>query len=173
MPISSVDINLLQAGEILKSNGTEGEVLISLSRIGLEDFDTNEPVFINFDGLPVPFFVETFTPRGTSRAIVKFTTCNSLEDAEELRGKAVLVDAGAYGDEDYEDDLGALEGWKLLSADGDFTGTISGYEDIPGNPCLYVATPEGEAMIPFHEELIVEVDEASRTLTMDIPKGLI
>jgi len=54
---------MLRIAQVLKSNGTEGEVLLSLLDIAPEDIDLQEPVFIEFDGLPVPFYFESFTPR--------------------------------------------------------------------------------------------------------------
>jgi hypothetical protein len=40
---------------------------MSFVGIAPEDIDTREPVFIEFDGLPVPFYFESFT-RGETPA---------------------------------------------------------------------------------------------------------
>ena len=133
--------------QILKSNGRDGELLMSFVGIAPEDIDTREPVFIEFDGLPVPFYFESFTPRGTSRALVRLT-----------------------GVQDEEEDL---TGWTVLNADGTVVGTVSAHEDIPGNPCIWVETGHGEALIPLREELVLEVDEEKETLRMEIPEGLL
>lgn len=53
----SEDVDLIQVARILKSNGTDGELLISFRDIAPEDIDTQEPVFIYCDGLPVPFLL--------------------------------------------------------------------------------------------------------------------
>ena len=42
--------------QVLKSNGRDGELLVSFTGIDPEDIDLEEPVFIEFDGLPVPFY---------------------------------------------------------------------------------------------------------------------
>ena len=47
-------------GQVLKSNGRDGELLVSFSGIAPEEIDLEEPVFIEFDGLPVPFYFEAF-----------------------------------------------------------------------------------------------------------------
>ena len=41
-------------GKILKSNGTDGEVVLSLFDVDPEEIRPEEPVFIYDDGLPVP-----------------------------------------------------------------------------------------------------------------------
>ena len=154
--------------QVLKSNGRDGELLMGLVGIAPEDIDLEEPVFIEFDGLPVPFYFESFQQRGVSRALVRLTGVHSLQDADELAG------ADVYADDDlYEDEEEDLTGWTVLDADGTPVGTVSAHEDIPGNPCIYVETGHGEALIPLHEELLLEVDEEKQTLRMEIPEGLL
>ena len=164
------------AARVLKSNGTEGEILVGFREIAPEDIDTKEPVFIEFDGLPVPFFIESFRKKGDDRALVHLTGVISLEDAEELTGKFLSLKAEDFPEyEDGEDGLSAedLLGWTILDENGAKAGRIADYEDIPGNPCLYVDTKNGQAMIPLQEELILSVDEKSKTITLRIPEGLL
>ena len=155
-------------GQVLKSNGRDGELLVSFIGIDPEDIDLEEPVFIEFDGLPVPFYFESFTQRGSSRALVRLTGVRSLRDAEELAGAAIYVEDDLYEDEEED-----LTGWTVLQADGTPAGTVSAHEDIPGNPCIWVETGHGEVLIPLHEELVLEVDEEKQTLRMEIPEGLL
>ena len=155
-------------GQVLKSNGRDGELLVSFSGIAPEEIDLEEPVFIEFDGLPVPFYFEAFSQRGNSRALVRLTGVHSLTDADELAG-AVL-----YAEDDlYEDEEEDLTGWTVLDADGTKVGTVSAHEDIPGNPCIWVETSHGESLLPLREELVLDVDETEKTLRMEIPEGLL
>ena len=155
-------------GQVLKSNGRDGELLVSFFGIAPEEIDLEEPVFIEFDGLPVPFYFESFTQRGNSRALVRLTGVHNLTDADELAG-AVL-----YAEDDlYEDEEEDLTGWTVLNADGARVGTVSAHEDIPGNPCIWVETGHGECLLPLHEELILDVDAKEKTLRMEIPEGLL
>ena len=129
--------NLLQIAKVLKSNGTDGGILIGFRDTDPEDIDLKEPVFIYFDGLPVPFFIESFARKGTSRAIVRLTGIASLEDAEEIVGQAVYADPDTLACYEDDDELGFddLDGWSFIN-NGIPAGTVSGFEDIPGNPCL-------------------------------------
>lgn len=164
---------LLQIAQVLKSNGTEGELVWGFRDFGPEDIQLEEPVFIEYDGLPVPFFIESLTPRGTSKALVRLGGIHSFEDAEEIVGKAVYADEDSIEGYEDEENFEDLVGWTLLHADGRRAGTISDYEDIPGNPCIYVDTENGQAMLPLHEDLILSVDPDRQELTMDIPDGLL
>ncbi|MBO7603768.1 MAG: hypothetical protein J6S97_05065 [Bacteroidales bacterium] len=154
---------MLPVAKIIKSNGTSGDVLIGLLDCELSDLTNEEPVYIEFDGLPVPFFVEIISPKGSTRAIVHLTDVDSLQDAEELVGREICIDA------EYEDDsLEDFTGWTLFDGSR-LIGTVDGLEDIPGNPCLIV----GGALIPLHEDLISSADPETRTLVMNLPEGLI
>ncbi|MBQ8855829.1 MAG: hypothetical protein IJ023_06765 [Bacteroidales bacterium] len=108
--------NLQQIAQVLKSNGTDGELVMGFREIAPEDISLNEPVFIVFDGLPVPFFIESFSKRGNSKALVRLTDIRSMEDAEELAGKAVYVEEESLPEMTLEDDgYAALIGWLLLT----------------------------------------------------------
>ena len=64
-------------------------------------------------------------------------------------------------------------GWTVLDETGRTIGTVAAHEDIPGNPCIVLRTERGEALIPLHEELVLEIDEENETLRMVIPEGLL
>ncbi|MBO4475463.1 MAG: hypothetical protein J5737_01895 [Bacteroidales bacterium] len=153
---------MIPVAKILKSNGIDGDLLVGLVDIGIEEIDTKEPVFVVFDGLPVPFFIESLEAKGRTRAILHLTDIDTLEDAEEIVGREILLDA-EYEDSDEED----FTGWTLFDGDR-LVGTVTGLEDIPGNPCLEVAG----TLIPLHEDFIVSADPQKRTLVMNLPDGL-
>ena len=163
---------MLQIAKVLKSNGTDGDILIGLYDITIDQIDTKEPVFIEFDGLPVPFFIESIQPKG-GKVIVHITDVDNLEDAEEIVGRAVYAD---YFEE--EDDGEDFTGWTVYDK-GREVGVVSGEEDIPGNPCLVVSVGKGvpsrreEVLVPLHEDFVVQIDEPGRRLYMDLPEGLI
>ena len=159
---------MLQIAKILKAYGKEGDVLAGSSTFDLQEIDPREPVFIEFDGLPVPFYFESFTPRGTQRALVRLTGVRSLKDADELAGQALWAD---YFEEEEEENL---IGFSVLDARGQIVGQVCDYEDIPGNTCLWVKRPNGsEVLLPFHEDLVLGLDEKSGTLTLSIPDGIL
>ena len=170
----SEGMDLIPVAKILKSNGTNGELLMSFRDILPEDINVQEPMFIYCDGLSVPFFIISFSKRGHNRALVRLSGINSFDDAEEICGQAVYVSADDYDDVISSEDGGfsMLVGWTLVDAEENRVGTITDYEDIPGNPCLYVDTKNGQVMIPLHEELILSVDDEAKVLSMEIPEGL-
>ena len=176
--------NLQQIAQVLKSNGTDGELVMGFREIAPEDINLNEPVFIVFDGLPVPFFIESFTKRGNSKALVRLTDICSMEDAEEITGKAIYIEESNLPELSLEEDgYAALIGWTLLSPveesedseemEVEEIGEITDFIDIPNNPCIEVETESGAVMIPLHEDLILSVDPEYQEIIMQIPAGLL
>ena len=96
---------MIQIAQVLKSNGADGEVLLGFRGVDSDEMNLQEPVFIYFDGLPVPFFIEKLTPRGVSKALCRLTGIRSLADAEELAGAAVYADPATLDREEEEAEL--------------------------------------------------------------------
>ena len=164
---------MLQVGKVLKSNGVDGGLLISFRTIDLEEINIEEPVFIYFDGLPVPFFIQSITRKGTDKAIVCLNDINNLEDAEEVVGQGVFMDESLFEDEDGGFEFSDFVGWTILNSDAVAVGLVTDFIDIPANPCIEVGTKKGAVIIPLHEDLIISVDENRQELTMEIPDGLL
>lgn len=178
---------MLQVAQVLKSNGTDGELVLGFREIAPEDINLQEPVFIIFDGLPVPFYIESFQKRGNTKALVRLTDICSQEDVEEIAGKAVYIEEDSLPEMSLEEDgFAALVGWVLLTPAGIpdqvgkdeemelyEVGEITDFIDIPNNPCIEVETENGAVMIPLHEDLILSVDPENRELIMEVPDGLL
>ncbi len=148
---------------ILKSYGTDGGVIISAPEVDIEE-RKSEPAFIEFDGLPVPFFIEEITPRGGAKYFVKLEDIDTLDQAEELVGREMTFDED--GEEEGED----IVGYTLFDQNGRKIGEITAFEDIPGNPCVEIV---GGALIPCPDECILDVDPRKRTIKLQIAEGLI
>ena len=87
---------LLPVGRIVKSYGTEGEVMIAFQENIADLLKKNEPVWLFYDGLPVPFYITSSQPKGPRKAIVRLEDIDSLSDAEEAAGKDVWLDTAVY-----------------------------------------------------------------------------
>ena len=159
---------MLRIAKVLKSNGVDGDVLVSAPDVALEEIQG--PVLIDFDGLPAPFFIESCSRKGTGKYVIHLTDVCNLEDAEELVGRFLMSDEVEEEDDAVQD----FTGWKVLNR-GDYVGTVTDCEPIPGNLCLYLKPAEDadEIIIPLHEDLIISIDEDSLTLNLNLPDGLL
>ena len=164
---------MISVAKIIKSNGTDGGLLIS-SPVDFESLDFADPVYIVFDGLQVPFFVQSCEEHG-SRYIIHLNDVSSLEDAEEVVGRDILADVETEDDTEQN-----FSGWTVFDGKKKL-GVVTGDEPIPGNYCIYVSRflPTAGAagggkdiMIPLHEDFIVSADTDTRELVLRLPEGL-
>ena len=155
-----------QIAQVLKSNGTDGELVMSFREIAPEDINLKEPVFIVFDGLPVPFFIESLVKRGNSKALVHLTGIKNQEDVEEIAGKAVYIEDDILPELSLEEDgFAALVGWTLLMPAeipdqvGDDDETVEDDKETVGDDEKTVEDDESE--VGDDEETVEDDEEAS------------
>jgi len=160
---------MLQIAQVLKSNGTDGELVMGFREIAPEDINLKEPVFIVFDGLPVPFFIESFTRRGNTKALVRLTGINSMEDVEEVVGKAIYMEEDSLPELSLEEDgFAALVGWTVLTPE--IPDQVGDDEDeVVKDDEDEVVGEDAEPSLPALTGNLIEVGEI--TDFMDIPNN--
>jgi 16S rRNA processing protein RimM len=112
------------------------------------------------------------------QAIFHFAACDSVDDAKRLVGLEVQVPladrvklpAGSY----YISDL---VGCAVRERGGAEIGRVrdveTNGEDVCGTPLLVVDASRGELLIPFAQEICVNVDIAARRIDVVLPEGLL
>jgi 16S rRNA processing protein RimM len=128
-----------------------------------------EPVFVIIDGLPVPFYFKSFEMRGNHRACVIFDDMESQKPAEELVGKTLWLPGPEKAAAQQPD----FTGYAVHDRQHGALGVVSGFLDIPGNPCLQIAYENRELLIPFNEAIVVRTNIKKRLLETLLPEGLL
>ncbi len=168
--------DLMQIGQIVKPHGLQGEVAFTFTS---EIFDEIEaPCFIcELDGIFVPYFIEDYRFKNDETALVKFEGINSADEAKELI-KANLFIEKKYVPEDVEqsevEGVDYYLGFRIYDEKGELIGTIDGVDDSSDNVLFLVITPQDEELyIPATDEYIIEINDEEKTMSMDLPKGLL
>ncbi|NJK85902.1 MAG: hypothetical protein HC906_07985 [Bacteroidales bacterium] len=71
-------------GTLSKTHGVHGEFVLKLNNIDADDIEEMESVFIEFDGLLVPFFISEFFQKSAESLIIKFEDIETEEQASEF-----------------------------------------------------------------------------------------
>lgn len=157
-------------GEVLKTFGTKGELLLKITDAVLRnERKVEEPVFVEFDGLQVPFYFKIFELRG-KRAKAIFENMESESFAEELVGKKIFT---LQTGEVQKPEAGLSELVNSLVKDLKYgvLGTVSDVFEFPGNPCIEVETNGRKIMIPLNGT--VKYEHAKKQIITEIPEGLL
>ena len=128
-------------------------------------------VFLEVDGIQVPFFLEGWRFRSDTVALLKFQDIDTADDAEEYVGADVYFpyELTPEPGEDDEYTWRQFTGWHVVDAKAGDIGTIDHVEDSTANVIFCI----GDTLLPANEDFIEKIDAAHRTVYMDLPQGLL
>jgi len=181
---------------ILRPRGNKGEVLAelftdfparlsSLSKIYLRG-SAAEPQAVELKN----FWVDRNHPE---TGIFHFAGCASIDDAEKLRGREILLPiadrvelpAGKYFVSDligcavFETPVVAKKLTSPACEMADAPRVVGTVQDVffpgegtPGTPLLQVQTSKGELLLPLAEDICQHIDVAARRIDVTLPEGL-
>ena len=162
---------LMPVAKVIKSFGIKGEFIIRYLPSFSGEIIKGQPVFITYDGLPVPFFVSGITERGTDQAIVCVNEIKNPEEADEICGENIYI---VYDSENEEAPLPSPSdfiGHSLVSTTGDTIGTIQSFYDYPGNPCFGIVREKNngeELLLPVHEDIVTDIYPDKKIIIAEI-----
>ncbi len=160
-------------GQISKTSGFEGAVLVRLEKKFIENIPEMESVFVETDGRPVPFFIEFTEYTGSDTIRLKFEGYDSAARVEEFKGCKVFLTVGSKEIEE-EPALNFLKGFSVLNQENIKIGIVKDIISNPGQMLLSIESGEGrEILIPLHEDFIKRIDKRKRVLHLEIPEGLL
>ena len=163
----------VEIGTIQRTHGVNGEFQVIWNNDFYLEEQNLESVFIEFDEIPVPFFISSIRSKGEDKALVKLEDVEDVNIANELVGLKLLLPSEQIAKND-DLLLSDLIGYSMINDQDQPIGKIIDYQEYQSNSVFTVLHQSGaEVMIPVADELIVEVDEERKTITMVIPDGLI
>jgi len=111
------------------------------------------------------------------RILVELEGVADRDAAEALKGMHIFIahDAVDVADDEYlwED----LTGCAVFTDTGELLGEVAAVQEYGAQDILTVRTPpaaeqQGEWMLPFVDDVIVEVDTGGRRITVHLPEGM-
>lgn len=163
---------ITEIGKIQKTHGVNGELQVRWSNDFYPEDHKLESVFLIIEGIPIPFFIKSIRSKGSNLALIKLEDTETLNQAENLVGRKVAaeIEGKQASDELFLDDL---VGFAVISNRGVQLGTIENLQDYSGNLLFEVSGPTyKELLLPASPELILEIDEESKTIVMNLPEGI-
>jgi 16S rRNA processing protein RimM len=153
-------------GEVLKTFGTDGEIIVKINESVPENI--KEPVFIRIDGLWVPFYFKSFDSYSKKVKII-FENMESEELAEELVGKKIFSQPEISCESGSE--LSDLVGFTVIDVKFGNLGQVVDVFEYPGNPCIEIVVNKKQIMIPLNG--IKKLEYRKKLIYTTIPDGLL
>lgn len=162
---------------VLRPQGRKGEVLAEILTDFPERFENLERAFLDQPGAsPRAVTVEdAWFHKG--KVVLKFAGASSIDDAEKLRGRYVLVleeERIALSDHQYY--LSDLEGCQVVvegEGPGRVVGTVTEVQKTGGVDLLHVSDGTREVLVPFAKAICKVIDPEARLIVIDPPEDLL
>lgn len=174
------DNQIVKIGVFLKPHGIKGEINFE-TEFEL-DVASLKCLILKVDGINVPFFVDSIRERSAQAYLILIDGINSDSAAKELCGQdvfALKVDVEEFTDFEEDGDrifLTDLIGYGVVLNEGDSLGKVDAIDDSTENVLLLVKSKtdkERIIMIPVVDDFIEEIDSETKTIRMNLPKGLV
>ncbi len=166
---------LVKVGSVTKVDGQEGHVLVKLRPdCDPDDVFDSDFLLVEINGGIVPMRMDSVTRRGDRSATVALANIQSVSQAQIVVGCDVFASVGDDDAEDDDDAEGSLVGYEVVDQTLGHIGVITDIDDtVAANPLFVVDAMSGEILIPAAEDFVVAVDDESKTLTLNLPEGLV
>jgi len=162
-------------GKVSRPHGIHGE--ISIDYFNPEDpqlFSRYQMIFLQGDeGSPQPY--RPITVRPHKRFILALLEgIRTREEAEQLRGKAVLVDRAELPPlEEDEYYWHEILGMRVVTEGGGQVGKVTEIFPTGSNDVYVVREGAKEVLIPATKEVIIAIDREARTIVIHPLEGLL
>ncbi len=157
-------------GRLGKAHGIKGEVTMQVDDDIFDRTDA-EYLVLELDGIMVPFFMEEYRFKSDETALIKFEGVDTQERARELTGTDVYFPTPSISSDMEDLSYAMLVGFNVIDANsGKEVGEIAFIDEQTIN--IMFELTDG-TLLPASEELIEGVDVENKTVTLNIPEGLL
>jgi 16S rRNA processing protein RimM len=164
--------NCILLGTLTKPHGTRGSLIVRFSGLKAEDIKKRGLVFVEIDGLPVPFFIESFQEKTADTVILKIEGVDTENKAREFLGYPVYVMKDQIRIKPASEEIQDIKGYQVIDRHLGFIGFAEEVVEMVKNPLLSVINGDKEFLVPVHEDIILEISDKERIIRIDAPEGL-
>jgi 16S rRNA processing protein RimM len=163
-----IDIKkLYDIGVFGKPHGIKGEIIL-IANDRRPDFKNDLCIICEIDGIPVPFFVESFRNGRCESTFIKFENINSEQDAKIFTGKTAYSHASSVKEREKQENP-TFVGYHVVDASIPFEGVITDVDASTDNALLKVRCGEKDYIIPFG--FFRQIDYVDEVIHMKFPEG--
>lgn len=167
-------LKLVEVGAVTKVDGVEGHVLVKLKPDSEIDVFDDEFLLVEVNGGIVPMRIDDAKRRGERSATITLNNATTVAQAQYIVGGKVYGECGEREEGDDEYEMTSFTGYTIIDTTLGKIGVITDIDDtVAANPLFIVDGAEGEILIPASDDFVEEVDDDARTITMNLPAGLV
>lgn len=160
-------------GKITRKHGLSGQVVLKLDTDQPEFYNKMESIFVEINGLLVPFFIETQKWQKNISKII--TLKNATEKViEQILGKDVYLPLSTLpkleGNQFYYHEV---IGFEILDENENSFGIIKSVNDNAPQHYFILDFDGKEIVVPIIKDWILLVNREDKKIKMQLPEGLL
>lgn len=162
-------------GFFRKIHGVHGELILEFETHFEYSVEGAERFFVELEGLLVPFFLKEhgLRVRSANSAIVTFENVESDKYAKRFVGNSAFLYQYEIVDEPVKSLKSRFEDYLLIDDTIGEIGRIEHVDNYAGNIVITVQFKGDEILIPYNDELLIEINETQKLIKLKLPEGLI
>ncbi len=161
-------------GSIARLHSFKGEVSIFLDVDDPQEFNELESVFVEYDNILVPFFIERIQIRNKGFAVVKFEDVDTELKAKRLLKCKLFLPLDLLPELDQDEFYHfEIEGFRAHDINSGPIGMVTRIADYKTNPMIEISFKGKEILIPKQDQFIDRIDWDNEILYIKAPEGLI
>ncbi|HET6351156.1 MAG TPA: ribosome maturation factor RimM [Coriobacteriia bacterium] len=161
-------------GRIVKTHGLKGEVSV------VTDYGASLDLLVGLPAWlvpPVPSLRQTAITGvrpGPKGPIASLAGVDSIDVARQLQNRTILVETNSLPEDfDAQEEFDDVVGYELIDAKRGSVGTITEVLITGANDVWIVHGPFGEVLVPVIDDVVVEIDDETQTIDVELLDGLI
>jgi 16S rRNA processing protein RimM len=162
----------LLLGTISKTHGVRGELIIRITDPSFEPDENWESLFLQIDGILVPFFISSLHAPKADEWFICFDDYDNKDSAQNLVGSPVWIQKDFMAEVKEEIYMDELTGYAIINVRTGRQGLITDFMDIPGNPVFEVSLEGEKVLVPAQDDMIEEIDQDNQKLIIRLPEGI-
>lgn len=183
--------DIIEVGKFYRTHALKGELNAMTDGYKSELLDAEAPLIIEMEGIYVPFYVESWRPKGTFACLVKLEDINTQESAQLFVNKIIYMMRKDVAEAldipvdelEIEEDF---EGFRVEVKGVGIIGTVEEIDSSTDNLLMVVKPDDSDERIyiPFVDDFILSVEYGSEDensegnggeniITLELPDGIL
>ncbi len=162
-------------GRVIKCNRKTAELSIHINTGDPDVLENSTWIFIELEGAPVPFRVESVRPKTMDVYLVLLEDYHDPEIVQRFVDSRVLLKNNdlAPADSDAGFSFQDIIGFEVIDKEFGNVGKIDDIIEGPEQDLIRVLHKGTEVLIPLVDEFFLSLDKQKKEIILDLPEGLI
>jgi 16S rRNA processing protein RimM len=162
---------LVTIGTIFRPHGVHGIMKVKVEPLLMNDLLELEAVFIQTEKDTLPYFIKNVEAIADDMALLTLEEITGKEQVMALAKCPIMAREEDLSHEIIEEDWEDLRGYIMIDEQMGIIGPIDDLLEMPQQVLAQLHYQGKEILVPMHDDLIVEVDDSTRRVVVNMPEG--